>query len=369
MLVAGVSEALAAHLGWSVTRVRWSFVGLSLFGGAGVLLYLWMWVFIPLDATERTPVTRSFATSAWLLGAGAVAAMVAIATANSETSPYFLVLLTILLTGAAVAWSIGLDREDPSKGPRYRLLVRSFSAGLLVLTGVLLLLSRGARPDALTAVLAVFMIVLGAAAVAAPSVVRLWTDLMAERAGRVREEQRAEIAAHLHDSVLQTLAVIQNRAGTGTEVARLARAQERELRDWLFGGTAPTGADLATDIRDLAGAIEIDFPVRIEVVATGEESQAPAAAVVAATREAMLNAARHAGGDVSVYIETTRSAIDVFVRDRGPGVDLTKLPADRLGIRESIIGRMARAGGQATVSAGVGGVGTQVHLHVEASDD
>src|SRR4051812_18787522 len=102
MLVAGVSEALAAHLGWSVTRVRWAFVGLSLFGGAGVLLYLWMWVFIPLDATERAPVTRSFATSAWLLGAGAVAAMVAIATANSETSPYFPVLLTILLTGAAV---------------------------------------------------------------------------------------------------------------------------------------------------------------------------------------------------------------------------------------------------------------------------
>jgi signal transduction histidine kinase len=147
-------------------------------------------------------------------------------------------------------------------------------------------------------------------------------------------------------------------------VARIARAQERELRDWLFAGDAPVAADLSAELRDTAAAIELDYPVRIEVVATGE-SVPGVGALVAASREAMLNAARHVGGEVSVYLETSPSAIDVFVRDRGAGVDLDALPADRLGIRESIIGRMSRAGGSATVRPGAGGTGTEVHLHLE----
>jgi len=239
---------------------------------------------------------------------------------------------------------------------------------LLVGTGLLLLFSNGAHPSAVTAVLAIGMLVLGLGVVVAPFMVRLWTELMAERAGRVREEQRAEIAAHLHDSVLQTLALIQNRAGASSEVARLARAQERELRDWLFAGSTPSGADLVTELREIAAAIELEYPVRLEVVAVGEPGLSDPA-LVAAAREAMLNAARHAGGEVSVYVESSASAVDVFVRDRGPGVDLDSLPADRLGVRESIIGRMHRAGGTATVRPGSAEVGTEVHLHLEASND
>jgi signal transduction histidine kinase len=224
------------------------------------------------------------------------------------------------------------------------------------------------RPSAINAVLGLLVVVLGAAVLVAPRVVRLWSDLMTERSARVRQEQKAEIAAHLHDSVLQTLALIQNRAGASSEVARIARAQERELRDWLFADDAPIAADLATELRQIAAAIELDYAVRIEVVTAGESVGRANSALVAAAREAMLNAARHAGGEVSVYLETPPGAIDVFIRDRGLGVDLATLPADRLGIRESIIGRMTRAGGTATVRPGAGS-GTEVQLHLEVPRD
>jgi signal transduction histidine kinase len=364
MVVAGVCAGLAQHLGWPVRRVRGWMIVLSALGGAGILLYLWLWAFAPVYAAENE-ITRRVPVGALLVSGGAVAAIAAVALANAGANPSAAVAWTIVLTGGAVAWSLAFDRQDPTRSTRYELLVRSLGAALFILTGMLLLLSRGARPDAITAVLAVFMIVLGVAVVAAPGVVRLWSELMAERAGRVREEQRAEIAAHLHDSVLQTLALIQNRAGASSEVARLARAQERELRDWLFAGTAPAGEDLATELRDVAAAIELDYPARLEVVAAGESTGVSSSALVAAAREAMLNAARHAGGDVSVYLESAGSIVDVFIRDRGPGIDLATLPADRLGIRESIIGRMTRAGGTATVGHGAGGVGTEVHLHLE----
>jgi signal transduction histidine kinase len=212
-------------------------------------------------------------------------------------------------------------------------------------------------------VLAIGMLVLGVGLAAAPFVVRLWTELMSERSSRIREEQKAEIAAHLHDSVLQTLALIQNRAGASSDVSRLARAQERELREWLFAGTAAPSDDLAQELRDIAGAIEMEYPSRIDVVTVGASIPA-ASALVAASREAMLNASRHGGGAVSVYVEATADGVDVFVRDRGQGIDLDALPADRLGVRESIIGRMQRAGGSATVRRGAAGVGTEVHLHL-----
>ncbi|MBB5633432.1 signal transduction histidine kinase [Cryobacterium mesophilum] len=365
MAVAGVCAGLATHLGWRESTVRLVVIGLTVLGGAGILLYLWLWAFAPVDEAQGPDdaVSRSVPVAAILLGLGAVAAIVAVTLANVAASPYAAVAITVILGGGAVAWNLAFDRDDDIRSPRYRILVRSFGAALLTITGVLLLLSRGARPDAVTAVLAVFMIVVGVAVAALPGIVRLWTELLAERAGRVREEQRAEIAAHLHDSVLQTLALIQNRAGPSSEVARLARAQERELRDWLFAGSGPVGEDLATELRRVAAAIELDYPARVEVVATGEPAAAHTA-LVAAAREAMLNAARHAGGEVSVYLETSPDGIDVFIRDRGPGIDLATLPADRLGIRESIIGRMSRAGGSATVAPGAGG-GTEVHLHLD----
>jgi signal transduction histidine kinase len=346
-VLGGVCAALAVHLGWPVSRVRVLMLAAILLGGAGALLYLWLWT---VAVAPGLAVVAAVFTAVVIVAAG---------TRADNLTTLGLVAAT-LASGAAVAWSLGFDRHDPTRSAAYGLWVRSLSSAFLLVAGAAVLL---ARPTALNAVLGVGVVVLGIAVLVAPRVVMLWSDLLRERATRVREEQRAEIAAHLHDSVLQTLALIQNRAGASSEVARIARAQERELRDWLFERDIPVADDLSTELRSIAAAIELDYAARIEVVAAGE-SVAGIPSLVAASREAMLNAARHAGGEVSVYLETSASAIDVFVRDRGPA-DLDALQSDRLGIRESIIGRMTRAGGTATVRPGAGGVGTEVHLHLE----
>ena len=366
-VIAGVCSGVAHHLGWSVGATRAVALLLTLAGGAGALLYLWLWAFVPLEPSETddpAEVTRSFPASAVLAALALLSTLGAIAiplgAGESLLTPSL--LLVTAFTGAAVAWSLLFDRNDPLRPASYATSVRVVSSVLLLVAGTAALLSR---PSAVNAVLGVGLVVLGIAVIAAPRVVALWSELMAERTTRVRQEQRAEIAAHLHDSVLQTLALIQNRAGASSEVARIARAQERELRDWLFATDEPITEDLASELRQVAAAIELDYPVRIEVVTAGDIAGHTSSAVLAAAREAMLNAARHAGGDVAVYLETSPVAIDVFVRDRGAGVDLSTLPADRLGIRESIIGRMQRAGGTATVSPAAGGTGTEVHLHLE----
>jgi signal transduction histidine kinase/phage shock protein PspC (stress-responsive transcriptional regulator) len=366
VVLGGVCLALADHLGWTVGRTRLLAVVLGLCGGCGVLLYLWLWAFVPLEQPETDDETddasgvhRSAPAALLLLAIAAVAAIVFLGSGRESTSALAVVTLA---SGLAVVWSLTFDRHDPDRSATHGVIVRLVAVALLVALGAAALLSR---PNAFNAVLGVVMVVLGVAVIVAPRVVTLWSDLQASRTAQVREEQRAEIAAHLHDSVLQTLALIQNRAGASSEVARIARAQERELRDWLFVGDTPVVADLATELRDVAAAIELDYPVRIDVVTAGAPVERSSAALVAAAREAMLNAARHAGGDVSVYLETSPAAIDVFVRDRGAGVDLSALPSDRLGIRESIIGRMSRAGGSATVRPGTGGSGTEVHLHLE----
>jgi signal transduction histidine kinase len=367
VLLGGVCSAIATHLGWSVRRTRLLAVGLALCAGAGILFYLWLWALVPLEPTradDPAQVRRTVPVASLLVASAALAVLFVLngLAVNSITAG---LLFVIAASGAAVVWSLAVDRQDPTRTRRYGPWVRSLSSLLLLFAGTVTLLSR---PAAIDAILGVAMVVLGIAVLAAPRVVGLWSDLMNERATRVREEQRAEIAAHLHDSVLQTLALIQNRAGASSEVARIARAQERELRDWLFIVDSPVADDLAAALRESTAAIELDHAVRIDVVATGA-SVPGISALVAAAREAILNAARHAGGDVSVYLETSPRAIDVFVRDRGPGVDLAALPADRLGIRESIIGRMTRVGGTATVRPGAGSVGTEVHLHLEHSLD
>lgn len=340
---------------------------LALAGGAGILLYLWLWALVPLDPVEpgeTAGVRRRVPGAAILFALAAVAAIVSLAISPQDDGGRTVALLIVAVAaGSSVAWSLGFDRDDPQRTDTSGVWVRALSVVALIGAGAAALL---ARPNALNAVLAVGMVVLAVGLLIAPRVLALWSDLQTARTARVREEQRSEIAAHLHDSVLQTLALIQNRAGASSEVARIARAQERELRDWLFAGDEPTVADLGAELRGVAAAIELDYPVRIDVVTAGESVGRTASALVAAAREAMLNAARHAGGEVSVYVEASPTATDVFIRDRGPGVDLDALPADRIGIRESIVGRMARAGGSATVRPGAGG-GTEVHLHLEVT--
>ena len=201
----------------------------------------------------------------------------------------------------------------------------------------------------------------------APFLWRLGQNLAEERAERIRTQERAEVGAHLHDSVLQTLVLVQKRADDPREVAALARRQERELRDWLAGGDGRSGDEsFASALRSAAEEIEDDHRVSIEVVVVGdcgldERSEA----ILGAAREAILNAAKHAPepGPVRVFAEVGEETIEVFVRDRGPGFDPAAVPADRRGVRESVLGRMERAGGRAEVSSIADG-GTEVALSI-----
>ena len=201
------------------------------------------------------------------------------------------------------------------------------------------------------------------AVVVGPWVYRLASDLSAEREERVRSQERADVAAHLHDSVLQTLALIQKSAHDGPTVARLARAQERDLRAWLFAGDTTDAATVSGALRAVTAELEDAHGVSVDVVVVGEcpmtEGLRP---LVAATREAVTNAAKHAGtGRVDVYAEVGPSLVEVFVRDRGAGFDLDAVPEDRQGVRGSIVDRMTRHGGRAEVRTAPG-EGTEVRL-------
>ncbi len=362
MLVAGVCAAVARHLGLRVRSVRLLALVLTLAGGSGPLLYGWLWAFTPHEpaatpAEADTGARREVPGAALLLVLAVAAALLTLIAAPSagERLPGG-ALETIVASSAAVAWSLGLDRGDPTRSARYGFVVRTASAALLLLVGTALLLQQ---PWVLTTIAAVLMLTLGVVVLLIPRVVELWSEVIAERSGRVREEQRAEIAAHLHDSVLQTLALIQNRAEPQSEIARLARAQERELREWLFAEPGVDPGDLAVELQRYAAELELEYPVRFEVVTVGEAALS-SGALAGAAREAMLNAARHAGGEVSVYLEASPEELTVFIRDHGPGFDPAVVEEGRLGVRESIIGRMTRSGGAAAVRSSVDG--TEIEL-------
>jgi signal transduction histidine kinase len=227
------------------------------------------------------------------------------------------------------------------------------------------------RRPAITPQLAIRVAVLGGVAlVLLPWGLKFWRDLEAERAGRVRETERAEIAAHLHDSVLQTLALIQRRAGNEHDVVRLARAQERELRGWLFKDPARDAGQLSERIKAAAAEVEDGLGNAVDVVTVGDtEMTERHEALVQASREAMLNAARHGGGPVSVYLEVSDGGAEVFVKGRGPGFELHNVPQDRLGVRESIIGRMKRHGGNAAISSGPDGTEVRLRLPAEVAEN
>ena len=195
------------------------------------------------------------------------------------------------------------------------------------------------------------------------------SDLTGERRQRVRMEERADVAAHLHDSVLQTLTLIERSAGDEVAVKRLARTQERELREWLFNpeGSGDSGTFLS-DLRSLENEIENDYGVRVDLVVVGDcESNERVAALVAAGREAAINAARWSGADlVSIYAEVEESTLSLFVRDQGSGFDPEHVVSDRQGIALSIRQRIAHRGGEVLIKSTIG-EGTEVQLTLPRS--
>jgi signal transduction histidine kinase len=249
--------------------------------------------------------------------------------------------------------------------------------GLVVLGALVALSGFGALATSRVALLQLGVAIAAITLVVAPFWRRSARRAQAERSERIRGDERAEVAAHLHDSVLQTLALIRRRSDDPREVAQLARRQERELRTWLSGRSQRPDDELMAALRAAAAAVEVEHRVEIEVVTIGERPlDDRTAALVAAAREAMANAARHAcpaasapgaAGDpvvISVFAEAEDGRIEVFVRDRGRGFDPDALPADRRGVRESILGRMRRAGGRATIHSAPG-EGTEVELLLE----
>jgi signal transduction histidine kinase len=235
--------------------------------------------------------------------------------------------------------------------------------GLVIFAVVIFSLHAGDLGVARDITVAALLGIAGLAIVIGPWVFRLASDLTAERAERVRSQERADVAAHLHDSVLQTLALIQKNATDGPMVARLARAQERDLRSWLYAGESTDERTLASALRGIGADVEDTHGVTVDVVTVGDfpmgEEVRP---IVNATREAVTNAAKHAGtGRVDVYAEVIGSHVEVFIRDRGAGFDPDAVAADRLGVRHSIIDRMERHGGTARIRSAPG-EGTEVRL-------
>ena len=382
-LLAGVCAGLALHLGVSVVAVRAVMLGLTLAGGFGALLYIWLWVTVPAEgvgdlaplkraltpapASNPTPVAarRRWPIAELLLGVSLLIAGFGLVLDRLGIGVNLEVVLPALavLVGVGLAWWQIADRGRPDRHQ----LPRVLGALALVAVGVLMFFVTARQPSAWTVIAAAIAVLTGVALALAPWVLRLNRELIAERAAGAREAERSDIAAHLHDSVLQTLALIQQRSDPSSDVARLARRQERELREWLFrgadGGAAAPRESAETELRAHAVGLETVFAVQFEVISVGQALVAPEP-LIAAAREAMLNAARHAGGSVTVYLEATRDRVSVDVTDRGPGLDLDAIPEGRMGVRESIRGRIERAGGTASIKPGPGGAGTTVRLSV-----
>ncbi|WP_104172013.1 ATP-binding protein [Arthrobacter sp. Y81] len=281
-----------------------------------------------------------------------------------------------ILGGAAIAW-MQLDETrragllDKTKADQAGGWARLGAGLALVVAGVLVMVSgSGSWEQTWLALLASVAVLGGVALVLLPWGLKFWRDLEAERAGRVRATERAEIAAHLHDSVLQTLALIQRRAGNEHDVVRLARAQERELRGWLYRDPGKEAGQLSERIKAAAAEVEDSLGNAVDVVSVGDTAMTERhEALVQASREAMVNASRHGGGTVSVYLEVADGGVEIFVKDRGPGFDPQSVPADRMGVRESIIGRMKRHGGTAVISSSADGTEVRLGLPSDAADN
>jgi signal transduction histidine kinase len=301
------------------------------------------------------------------------------------------VALFFATTGAALLWGrtrpapvpessprlalVAADEQPPpDAAPRERLLdIYRGGFGVALIAGAaLIILSRaGALETARDAIVTIVVVILALALILAPFWWRLGRNLAAERRERIRSQERAEMAAHIHDSVLQTLSLVQKHADDPRQVAQLARAQERELRGWLFADERTSDGSLADAIQSAAAEVEDAHRVPVEVVAVGDAPLGSRTdALVAATREAMVNAAKFApdAGEVAVYAELDPRRAQVFIRDRGPGFDPSDLPADRRGVRESIIGRMERSGGIARIRSGPGGTEVELALDLNGRD-
>ncbi|MEW2355816.1 PspC domain-containing protein [Spirillospora sp. NPDC029432] len=367
-LLAGVCRGLAGHLGVDAFLIRAAFVLLTLASGLGVAAYIALWVLVPLRPDDGRWPSRAARDWGQLLAYTAVAAGLSALTWGAGFAQAALWPFVAGGIGASILWQQA-DRDQRQRWvvPLRQMWLRSLLGVLLVAGGIGgFLVQQVEVAQARSVVIAMLIILTGITVIVTPWVVRMWQDLDAERHERIRSQERAELAAHVHDSVLHTLTLIQRNAHDPREVQRLARSQERTLRSWLYQPKADPDRTFAAAIREIAGVVEDDHGVPIEVVCVGDtELDERLNAGLQAAREAMVNAAKYAEApSVSVYAEVEGDDVAIFVRDRGKGFDLERIPADRMGVRGSIIGRMERNGGTAQVRTAPG-EGTEVRLEMK----
>jgi signal transduction histidine kinase len=385
-LVGGVAAGLSARTGIDVTVVRTVFVVATLAGGFGAAAYAVAWLLVPAVGENGNIAGKAVNDRRGIaLAAGLASLLVVLLLIASALGARWLGSLAwplvITVAGLVLIWrNAPADEQamvrrfaEPLMGwsgghGRSLIVLRLAITSLLLASGLVILLSGHPshallRPlGGVTLVIAAIVVMLG------PWWLRIARDLVIERQARVRAEERAEIAARVHDSVLQTLALIQRRAGEPRQVIQLARAQERELRSWLFDDRPPGSVDgegltFAAGVRLIQREVEAQHGVAVEAVTVGDcELDDDLSALLAAAREATVNAVKWSGASVvSLFAEVEPASVSVFVRDRGRGFDPEKVPDDRKGLAESVHARMARRGGSATVRS-VQGEGTEVSL-------
>lgn len=388
-MLAGVAGAVARRVGADPTVVRIGLVLLSVFGGIGLAVYVLAWLAIPMDGEDEPLGRRALADLPGLglaiaLFTACIAGIVTMRALGLRAATGLGWPTAVAAAGMVLVWrnAAGEDREALRRVGGYLALIdtggrhRKATLARVVLGVVLAAAGVGAvfgisHHGGVTtgAVLGAGGVVAGFVIVFGPWWLRLAHDLAAERRQRVRSEERADLAAHLHDSVLQTLALIQRSAANPKEVTRLARVQERELRAWLFDERAP-GDPARVDATTVAAAIdllerdvELRHGIAVEAVVVGDAAlDDDLRALVAAAREATVNAAKWSGAEVvSVFAEVEPNRASIFVRDRGRGFDLAGVGDDRRGIHESIQGRIERRNGKAVIRTALG-EGTEVEL-------
>jgi signal transduction histidine kinase len=386
---------VAAWKGFSATTVRIAFALIALVtGGWGVALYVVAWLLIPAEGADASIASRAKHDARGIRLAVGLASLLVLVllVAGTLHASWFVSWAwpqVFSVAGLTLIWRNAPPEEQETlrhlveplgvvppgtKAPRRWTAVRLVIAGLLLIAGVGWLFSARASLALLRPLGGVLLVIAAIVLILGPWWLRIARDVVLERQARLlaeernaRAEERADLAARIHDSVLQTLALIQRRADDPHKVVQLARMQERELRSWLFEGRGPHEADaevtFAAGVRQIQQDVEARYGVPVETVTVGDcQLDDSLGALLAAAREATVNAAKWSGASViSVFAEVEPAEVSLVVRDRGRGFDPDAVPADRKGLAESVHGRMTRRGGTATVSSAPG-EGTKVSL-------
>ena len=377
----GVCSGMAVHLGAPVQLMR-ALLALLSIAGVGAVVYLWLWVTLPEDSADATasgPLSpglvrlreertaqvarnRMIATGVALLVAAVVGTVL---NATSVLDWRDLGSVASIISGITLVWS---QSREVGNWRSFRFIGAVLGGIALLSLGVVIVASRDNPP-----VILLRGGLIGAALVAGilfafvPMWLRTTKDLSEAQAQRVRESERADIAAHLHDSVLQTLTLIRASAEDPSRVRAIALTEERELRAWLYTGYAQAADSLEAAVTEAVVGVESRYGVPISVVTVGDMRPGPGElALVAALAEACQNAVRHGAPPVSVYVEVRARGVEAYIKDAGEGFDPAAIAGDRHGVRDSILGRMRRAGGEATIRRLARG--TEIALSVPRSD-